>query len=231
MRILAADTSTKTGSVAVVEDESLVAEYTLNVSETHSARLMPTIDRVLNDAELGIEDIDALAIAIGPGSFTGLRIGLATFKGLALAAEKKLVAVPTLDALASSISFSDHIVCPILDARMGEVYAALYKFSDGLCEKVSKDMVLAVEDLFREVDGKVVILGDGIALHRDRIVAVLGERAVFAPQRLWIPRAVNVAAIARSRVERGDSDDIGALEPIYLRQSEAERKWGKRKQK
>jgi tRNA threonylcarbamoyladenosine biosynthesis protein TsaB len=156
---------------------------------------------------------------------------LATFKGLALAAEKKLVAVPTLDALASSISFTDHIVCPILDARMGEVYGAFYKVSDGLCEKVSKDMVLAVEDLFRDVEGKVVILGDGIPLYRDRIVAVLGERAIFAPQRLWMPRAVNVAAIARLRLERGESDDIGTLEPIYLRQSEAERKWGKRKKK
>ncbi len=92
-------------------------------------------------------------------------------------------------------------------------------------------MVLTVEDLFRDVDEKVVILGDGIPLYRERIVAVLGERAVFAPQRLWIPRAVNVAAIARSRLDRGEFDDIGTLEPIYLRQSEAERKWGKRKQK
>jgi tRNA threonylcarbamoyladenosine biosynthesis protein TsaB len=231
MIILAADTSTKTGSVALVEDEAPIAEYTLNVSETHSARLMPTIDRVLTDCGMEIADVDALAIAIGPGSFTGLRIGLATFKGLALAAEKKLVAVPTLDALAESLAFSRHIVCPILDARMDEVYAAFYRFNDGLCEKLSEDMVVPVEELFREVDEAVVILGDGIPLYRDRIVATLGERAVFAPQRLWMPRAVNVAALAKSRLDKGESDDIDTLEPIYLRKSEAERKWGKGKKK
>ena len=229
MRILAADTSTIIGSVALVENESPIGEYTLNVSETHSARLMPTIDRVLADCGMEIAEVDALAIAIGPGSFTGLRIGLATFKGLALAAEKKLVAVPTLDALASSISFSEHMVCPILDARMGEVYAASYRFRDGACEKLSKDAVLSVEELFGEVDETVVLLGDGIPLYRDRIVAILGERAIFAPRRLWMPRAVNVAVIAKSRLDKGESDDIDTLEPMYLRKSEAERKWGKSK--
>ena len=133
MIILAADTSTKIGSVALVEDESPIAEYTLNVSETHSARLMPTIDRVLKDCGMQIAEVDALAVAIGPGSFTGLRIGLATFKGLALAAEKRLVAVPTLDALAASLAFSQHMVCPILDARMGEVYAEFYRIRDDVC--------------------------------------------------------------------------------------------------
>jgi len=229
MKILAVDTSTKTGSVALVEDELLIAEYTLNVSETHSARLMPTIDRVLQDAAVAIDEIDALAIAIGPGSFTGLRIGLATFKGLALAAEKRLVAVPTLDALAASIPFSAHIVCPTLDARMGEVYAAFYRFKNETCEKLSADMVLPVEAVFRDVRESVVILGDGIPLYRDRIVGLLRDRAIFAPERLWIPRAVNVAVLAKSRLDKGESDDIDTLEPIYLRKSEAERKWGKSK--
>jgi len=229
MRILATDTSTKIGSVALVEDESLVAEYTLNVSETHSARLMPTIDRILEDAAVTIDEIDAVAVAIGPGSFTGLRIGLATFKGLALAAEKRLVAVPTLDALAFSIPFCEHMVCPILDARMGEVYAAFYRFKDGVCEKLSADMVLPVEEAFRDVSESVVILGDGIALYRDRIVALLKDRAMFAPQRLWAPRAVNVAVLAKYRLDRGEADDVETLEPIYLRKSEAERKWGKSK--
>jgi tRNA threonylcarbamoyladenosine biosynthesis protein TsaB len=229
VRILAADTSTKTGSVALVEDALLIAEYTLNVSETHSARLLPTIDRVLTDAGIGINEVDGLAIAAGPGSFTGLRIGLATFKGLALAGNKKLVAVPTLDALASSLAFCAQLVCPMLDARMGEVYAALYRFKGSSLERISQDLVVTVEDLFREVDEPVVVSGDGIPLYRDRIVSVLGDRAIFAHPRFWIPRAVNVAAIALPRLERGESDDIDALAPIYVRQSEAERKWGTRK--
>lgn len=127
MKLLGIETSTRTGSVAIVEGEEIIAEYTLKSKETHTARLMPAIDHILKDTHLTIHQMDAVAVSLGPGSFTGLRIGLATAKGLCLALRKPLVGILTLDALAHNICYSSHIICPLLDARKGEVYAALYR--------------------------------------------------------------------------------------------------------
>jgi tRNA threonylcarbamoyladenosine biosynthesis protein TsaB len=226
MRILAADTATMTCSVALLEEDVVAAEYSLTAGLNHSAWLMPTISRVFSDSGRGIADVDALAVAIGPGSFTGLRVGLAAMKGIAIAARKPLVGVDTLDALAYAFLFADQLVCPVLDARMGEVYAALYRPLGGKLNKQGEDMVLSVEELFRHVEEATIIFGTGASRHKEDIVKMLGDRAVFPNQGICAPRASRVAMLAAERLKRGQPDDPNALEPIYLRKSEAERKRG-----
>ncbi len=128
MKLLGIETSTRTGSVAIVDEEEVIAEYALNIKETHTARLMPAIDHILKGAHLTIHQMDAVAVSLGPGSFTGLRIGLAAAKGLCLALRKPLMGIPTLDAFAHNICCPSHLICPLLDARKGEVYTALYRY-------------------------------------------------------------------------------------------------------
>ena len=131
MRILGVDTSTSCGSLGLIDEDGVIAEYALFREETHSARLVPAIQALLREARININEIDGMAISLGPGSFTGLRVGLSAVKGLALATEKLVVGIPTLDALASNLPFTPYLICPILDARKGEVYTALYKDGEG----------------------------------------------------------------------------------------------------
>ena len=224
MRILAADTATTTCSVSLVEDGVVAAEHSLAAGQNHSAWLMPTICAVMSHAGRRIDDVDALALAIGPGSFTGLRVGLAAMKGIAIAARKALVGVDTLDALAYAFLFADRLVCPVLDARMGEVFAAFYRPSGGSIHKQGPDMVLSVEELFRDVDEPTITFGSGASRYKEDIVRMIGDRAVFPNQGSCGPRASRVAVLAAERLERGQPDDPNTLEPVYLRKSEAERK-------
>ncbi len=224
MRILAADTATTTCSVALLVEDVVAAEHSLAAGPNHSAWLMPTISRVMSDTRHRIGDVDALALAIGPGSFTGLRVGLAAMKGIAIAAHKPLVGVDTLDALAYGFLFADQLVCPVLDARMGEVYAALYRPSGGKINKQGPDMVLSVEELFRHVEEPTIIFGSGASRHKEEVVRMIGDRAIFPNQGSCGPRASRVAMLAAERLKCGQPDDPNTLEPVYLRKSEAERK-------
>jgi tRNA threonylcarbamoyladenosine biosynthesis protein TsaB len=217
VRLLAVETSTLAGGVALLEGERLRGEYLLDVSATHSERLMPAIDRLLGDAGLGAPDLQALAVAVGPGSFTGLRIGLSAVKGLALALGIPVAAVPTLDAMAVSLPFASLPVCPVLDARRGEVYACLYRWDGGAMQREWEYLALSPDDLATRLDEPTILLGDGAHL-------IKTPHARFAPPHRRVPSPGAVAVLGVERLARGDTVVAGDLIPIYLRPSEAELK-------
>jgi tRNA threonylcarbamoyladenosine biosynthesis protein TsaB len=223
MNVLGVETSTLVGSVAVASEEGLIGEYTLNVGLTHTERLLPAIDQLLQGLAIPFSDIDALAISLGPGSFTGLRIGISTIKGLSFASEKPVVGIPTLDALAHHIQGSESLICPMLDARKKEVFAALYRRNraDGL-QKLTAYLATAPDKLLRDLDEEVVFLGDGSRVYRSLIEASLGSRAAFAPPHLNHPRAATVAFLGMEELKKGNATSLDTLTPIYVRPSEAE---------
>lgn len=233
MLLLALETSTTTGSVALVEappqedgsygGEKILAEYTVNLPGTHSERLMPAIDRLLKEASLSIGNIQGIALAWGPGSFTGLRIGISTVKGLAYALRVPVVGVPTLDALAQNIRFAPSLICPVLDARKKEVYAALFRGDgEGNLQKISEDWVLSPEKLCSRIVEKTVFLGSGIEVYGETFKKNLGSRALFAPPELSLPRAVHVARLGLPKFQAGRTLDLFSFTPVYVRRSEAE---------
>ncbi len=229
MKILAIETSTMLGGIAIMDDLSgLIAEVRLNVKSTHSERLMTEIDHVLKQAELKVSDIDVFAIAIGPGSFTGLRIGLSTVKGFSYATGKPIVSVPTLEALAWNFPHCRHPVCTMLDARKKEVYSALFKWKDGgftrLIDEVSIKVDRVLEDIKLSSDKKVVFTGEGAILYRDKIIEVMGNKAIFASPEKIVPSPANVASIGIKKAIKGEFSEPVSLVPFYIRRSEAELK-------
>lgn len=221
MNILAADTSTAINTVAVCADKRLLAESVVECGRSHAERLLATVDWVLAEAGLELGDLDALAISIGPGSFTGLRVGTATWKGLAFAQGLRLAAVPTLDAMARLGPFRDVVVCPLLDARMGDVFGAAYRFDGATRTKLTPDLVCPVETILEQVPGGSTLLGDGADVYRHRILAKDPE-AVFVEPLCAVPRASAVAAEAACLLAQGVSTDAAQVSPIYLRKSQAE---------
>lgn len=217
MRLLAVETSTLAGGVALLEGERLRGEYLLDVSATHSERLMPAIDRLLGDAGWAASDLQALAVAVGPGSFTGLRIGLSVVKGLALALGIPVAAVPTLDAMAAALPFANLPVCPVLDARKGEVYACLYRWDGRAMRREWEYLALTPDDLAARITEPVVLVGDGAHL-------VQTSHARPAPPHRRLPSPGAVAVLGVERLARGHSVAAAELIPIYLRPSEAELK-------
>ena len=224
MKILGVDTSTAVGSIGIIEDESVVAEYSLNIMAMHSARLMPAIDDMLKRAELTVRDIDAFAVAIGPGSFTGLRIGVATVKGLCYALNKPIVGIVTLDALAYNLRFVDKLICPILDARRGEVYSAVYRSGDGLLRQTDY-LCTKIEALLEYLTEPTIFLGDGLPRYREIIVDTLKNNAIIAEPLLGFCRGAVVALLGYARLSKGESDDYFSLTPFYIRRPEAEVKF------
>jgi tRNA threonylcarbamoyladenosine biosynthesis protein TsaB len=231
MKILGIDTSTSCGSLGIIDDDEVVAEYTLLRDETHSARLVPAIQALLKEARLGLDEIDGMAVSLGPGSFTGLRVGLSAVKGLALAAERPVVGVPTLDALASNLPFTPCVICPILDARKGEVYTALYKYGEsGRIEQLTPYQVLPPPLLLEKIPLQdTIFLGDGVEAYGGLFEERLGTQALFAPPHLRFLRGSTVAEIGLQRFKQGEQDDISLLVPIYVRPSDAEINWTKGK--
>jgi tRNA threonylcarbamoyladenosine biosynthesis protein TsaB len=226
VRLLAVETSTRTGALALLDAGVVVAESRVNITVTHGERLMAAIDGVLRSARWQIADVEAFAVALGPGSFTGLRIGLSTVQGLAFATGRPVAGVPTLDALAWSLPYCAYPVCPILDARKNEVYAAVYRTLDGRLEVLQSARAVApaalAEDLRDHVDGPLVFLGDGVAPFAALLTDILGARARLAPAALRLPSAVTVGELGGRILGRGETMDPSALLPLYLRPSEAE---------
>ena len=233
--VLAADTSTSVNTVALCRGDGaaphavqVVAEATVECPRLHSERLIATVDWLLQEARLDLDAVDLLAIAIGPGSFTGLRIGAATWKGLAFGKRRPLVAVPTLDAMSRVLGCEGTLICPLLDARMQEVYAAAYHFVRGVRHKVLQERVSSVECLLDSVLGladfeksPICFLGDGVARYPDRIRERI-PHATFAPAYASTPRASAVAAEALCMTAAGAHADPALAVPVYLRQSQAE---------
>ena len=222
MLVLGVETSTMQGGVALVGDRGLVSEYILNVEATHSERLLPTIDRMLRDAGVGPEDLGGIAVSIGPGSFTGLRISLSTVKGLAHATGLPVVSVPTLEALAWALPAARWQVCPVLDARKQEVYAALFQHEPGGLHRLMEDAALDPEDLCGRIRKPTLFLGDGVDVYVEVFRRLLGDRLLLPPLAHRGARPACVAELGRGRLLRGEHDVVESLVPRYLRPSEAE---------
>ena len=222
VRVLAFDTSTQVGSVSIIERDALVAEYTLNLGSTHSERLMPMVDRLLEDAGFALSGFDGLAVAVGPGSFTGLRIGISTAKGLALSAGLPIAPVPTLDALAATLPFASFPVCPILDAKKDEVYTSLYAWSGDGLERRWEYLAISPEELVERLEADVIFVGDALQSLRQLLSERLGDRAHFAPLTHRLPAAARVAELGMKLLAEGKGVAPDGLVPLYIRSSEAE---------
>jgi tRNA threonylcarbamoyladenosine biosynthesis protein TsaB len=228
MKILAIDTSTPSCSVAVVEGEHLLAELTFDIPQTHSRHLMGMIDQVLNLCALTPEEIDGLAVTRGPGSFTGLRIGLAVVKGLAAALDKPVVAVSTLHALASQAAFYPHVISPMIDARRGEVYCSRYRMENGVLRQIADEAVLSPSEALQGLQEPALFIGSGARAYHGLITEALGCEACFASSNANLIRAGNVAILALDNFIGQVHADLGEITPLYLRKSDAEINFGNR---
>lgn len=229
MKILSIETSTMLGGVAILDDAAgLIAETRLNVKTTHSERLMSAVNNTLIQSEMTLEDIDAFAVAIGPGSFTGLRIGLSTAKGLSYATEKPVVTVPTLDAFAWNFPWCAYPVCLMLDARRGEVYTAVYRWDDNEFRTVMECVSARPETVLEQLPGKILFAGEGVILYREKIVSMMKDRAVFAAADKMVPSPAGVAMLGIGLAARGEYVPIAEAVPLYIRKSEAEVKWSEK---
>lgn len=230
MKILGLDSSGLTASVAVVEDDVLVAESTLDYKKTHSQTLLPMLDELRGRIELDMDTLDAIAVASGPGSFTGLRIGSATAKGLGLALGKPLVEVPTLEGLAWNLYGTDHLVCPMMDARRNQVYAAAYEFTpegEGFALRtVVPQMPVDVEELMEKLNAlrrAVMFLGDGVPVYLGAVRERCTVPYALAPAGNSRQRAASVAALGALYFAQGRTVPASDHRPEYLRKSQAER--------
>ena len=232
MKILALDSSGLVASVAVVEedggDSRLLAEYTVNYKKTHSQTLLPMLDAVVSMIELDLKEVDAIAVAAGPGSFTGLRIGSATAKGLGLALEKPLVAVPTLEGLAYNLFGTEHLVCPLMDARRNQVYTGVYEFREDRLEVLEPQMAVDIAQIAERLQSygrRVIFLGDGVPVYRKQLEELWTKETGygFAPAHLNKQRAGAVGALALQYYKEGRIQTAEEHQPDYLRLSQAER--------
>lgn len=229
MKILGIDTSTSCGSVGLVIDEQVVSEYLLNISVTHSERLLGAIEFVLREARCPMEELDGWAISLGPGSFTGLRIGVSAIKGLAFATRKPVAGISTLDVLGSQISPTPHLICPILDARKKEVYTAFYRYEEGkLLKRLSQYQTMRPEDLIKKIEERTIFVGDGVKTYGDYIKKSLPSLSLFPPAPIHLPHGSTVARLGLELLLRGEYLDLSTFTPIYVRPSEAEVKWQER---
>lgn len=226
MKILAVDSSGLVATVAILEDDELIAEYTINYKKTHSETLLPMLDEIKRMTELDLSTIEAIAVAKGPGSFTGLRIGSATVKGIAYAMNIPVVAVPTVDALSMNLWGTDMLVCPIMDARRNQVYTGLYEFVDEKHHVVEEQMAISVEELCEKINGigrKVVFLGDGVPVYKEQIDNMLKVEHCYAPANLNRQHAAALGVLAFEYIKNGIVESSDEHKPEYLRLSQAER--------
>ena len=243
MKILALDTSGLVCSVAVMEDDRLLSEFSIQHKITHSELLLPMMEEIKKRISLDLNTIDAIAVSAGPGSFTGLRIGCATAKGLCLAMNKPLIAVPTLDAMAYQFYGTEDVICPMMDARRSQVYTGIYSFvPEKENEKnfetyfsmktIKPQSAMSVEDIAAELNtlGKtVVLLGDGIPVYRDKLEKLLKVNYIVAPAHMNRQRASALASLAQLYMREGKIADADAFSPEYLRASQAEREAAEKK--
>lgn len=226
MKILALDSSGLVASVAIIEDSNLIAEYTINYKKTHSQTLLPMMDEIVRMTETDLNSLDALAVAKGPGSFTGLRIGAATVKGLGLTLKKPIIGVPTVEGLAMNLYGTGSIICPLMDARRKQVYTGLYKFSDGKLQVVKEQVPIGIEEIITALNligQEVVFLGDGVPVYKEIIEEKIEVPYSFAPAHVNKQRAAAIAVRAIDYWENNQFVDADEFEPEYLRLSQAER--------
>lgn len=230
MKILGIDSSGLVASVAIVDENNLIAEYSVNYKKTHSETLMPMIDEIVRMVEMDRKDIGAIAVAAGPGSFTGLRIGSATAKGIAEALNIPIIPVPTVDGLAYNMYGYNGLVCPIMDARRSQTYTGIYSFEKSentyICTTLMEQSVLPISqviDKLNELGREVAFLGDGVPVFKDVIEENLKVPCIFAPQFMNRQRAATLATLAHGYLGQGKAVTAAEFSPVYLRLSQAER--------
>ena len=226
MKILAVDSSGLVASVALLEDENLIAEYTMNYKKTHSQTLLPMLDEIVRMTDTDLKSIDAIAVAKGPGSFTGLRIGSATVKGLGLALNKPIIGIPTVEGLAMNLYDSESLICPLMDARRNQVYTGIYKFQEGVLQVVKEQTPIGINEIIQALNllgQKVVFLGDGVPVYRDIIGNNMEVTYSFAPAHVNKQRAGAIGVRAFEYYQQGRYVSAAEFEPEYLRLSQAER--------
>ena len=220
--ILAIENSTLCGSVALVSGDQCMCEFSLLSRMTHSKRLLGSIDNIMRNCGISWEQLDAIAISLGPGSFTGLRIGLSTAKGLAMAADLPLIGVSSLDGLAAQLPFAEHLICPLLDARKKEVYAAFYQAGGNKLKRISDYLAISPQKLADQIDERVIMVGDGAELYADFFRERLRGNIFFAPTQIVQSRASAIGFLAISKWRNNDFLDTASAVPIYVRASDAE---------
>ncbi len=229
MLTLALETTGMTGGVALLRDDELLGEVVTGSKSTYSRRLIKAVMYLLDELELSWKEIDLVAVSIGPGSFTGLRIGLATAKGLCLSTSAKLLGVPTLDILAQNacLNLKERLICPLIDARRKQVYTCLYETEGFFVKRISEYVVCRPEEIKGFVPEKkeVIFLGNGLLSYGDKLRELFEKRATFAPNNLWYPKPSNCGLLAKKMILDGTPPhDPDRLVPLYLRLSEAEEK-------
>lgn len=228
MKILAVDTATQNCSVAVMDRDTLLAEMTIGSGRTHSRHLMTIIDTVIEMAGLQVDQVDGFAVTIGPGSFTGLRIGISTVKGLSYALHKPVVGVSSLDALAWQFRHTSLLICAAIDARKKEVYSCRYRFDDQAMTKEGRERVASPIETVRGIDEPCLFVGNGALVYKEMISAELGKLALFADVNRNIIRASTIAGLSLSMIEQTPAENVTSLVPQYIRKSDAELKIGQK---
>jgi tRNA threonylcarbamoyladenosine biosynthesis protein TsaB len=228
MKILGIDTSTSCGSVGLTDDDRIIADYLLNIPVTHSERLLGAIELILREAHCALEDLNGWAISLGPGSFTGLRIGVSTVKGLAFATGKPVAGFSSLDVLASQITPTPYLICPILDARREEVYTAFYRYEMGdTLERISPLQAVRPEELAKKIDEKTIFIGDAVKTYGSFLRDSLPTLALFPSSPLNVLHGSTVAKMGLELLRKEECLDLSTFNPIYIRPSEAEINWEK----
>ena len=226
MKILGIDSSGLVASVAVVEEDVMLAEYTVNYKKTHSQTLLPMLDAIVKMTELDLTTLDAIAVAAGPGSFTGLRIGSATVKGLGLALGKPVIPVPTVDGLAYNLYGTDKVICPLMDARRNQVYTGIYEFKGNELKVLEAQMAVDIAEVAEKLNKlgrEVIFLGDGWPVYAGKLGELLKVPYMAAPAHMSRQRAGALATLAMCYAKEGKMQSAVVHQPDYLRLSQAER--------
>ena len=226
MLLLGIDTSSQAAGAAVVKDGSIICEYMLNQKKTHSARMLPMVEQMLADAEYEMSDMDGFVCGVGPGSFTGVRIGAATVKGFAQALAKPVLTVNSLETLAFGCGSFDGLIVPVVFARVDEVFCAAYSIDNENMQEQFSPSVMTIAELSLKLKGKhCLFVGDGALLHRELLCRDLGDNACFAAPRQHIISAANMTLLAEKRQEQSGWERYDSISPLYLRVSQAEREY------
>ena len=227
MKILSLDSATESATCAILDDNRILGEITFNYKKQHSVVLMPMIDELFNNTGMSIGDIDGFVASKGPGSFTGLRIGMATIKGLSQGTKKPFVTISTLDSLAYNLAYTSGIICPILDALRDNVYTALYTFDNYELIRTSDYMNISIDELINMLKDKncnISFIGDGTFKFKERLMRHLTQIS-FAPAHLNLAKASSLGELGLKLLSKGIEDDIYGSVPIYLRKPQAEREY------
>ncbi|NLY76551.1 MAG: tRNA (adenosine(37)-N6)-threonylcarbamoyltransferase complex dimerization subunit type 1 TsaB [Tissierellia bacterium] len=230
MKILAIDTSTVMATCAVLDEDNLLGEFSLNQNFGHSENLVPMVKTLLDNLSLKVSDIDLYGVAVGPGSFTGLRIGIATVKAFAHVYNKPIVGISTLEGLAFNLSHRG-IIVPMIDARRNRVYTGIYKWENGYLNNIEEDTVMEIDQLLEHLGenyNNIMVNGNGINIHREKIKDKLGDKVEFAPNIHNTCRAASIGELALLKKDHGKLSNYFTLVPEYLRESQAQRDYKKK---